>query len=97
MDLISGGRPAGLAADLGRFGIRVNAIAPGGIKTEMMRYVWAVPERLQALEGRMLLGKKLLKPEACAHLVLFLVSDLAAHITGQTIMIDGGLMLTPGM
>lgn len=87
----------GLAADLGRFGIRVNAIAPGGIDTELMRYIWAVPERLQALEGRMLLSKKLLKPEACAHLVLFLVSDLAAHITGQTIIIDDGLTLNPGL
>jgi len=86
----------GLAADLGRFGVRVNAIAPGGIETELMRYVWGVPERLKALEARMLLGKKLLKPEACAHLILFLVSDLAAHITGQTIVIDDGLTLSMG-
>lgn len=86
----------GLASDLGRFGIRVNAIAPGGIETELMRYVWGVPDRLKMLESRMLLGKKLLKPEACAHLILFLVSDLAAYITGQTIVIDGGLTVSSG-
>ena len=87
----------GLAADLGRFGIRVNAIAPGGIETEMMRYIWGVPERLEMMESKMLLGNKLLKPEACAHLILFLVSDLAAYITGQTIVIDGGLTVSTGM
>jgi len=91
------GLTEGLAADLGRFGIRVNAIAPGGIETELMRYVWGVPDRLKMLESRILLGNKLLKPETCAHLVLFLVSDLAAYITGQTIVVDGGLTLSPGM
>jgi len=87
----------GLAADLGRFGIRVNAIAPGGIETELMRYIWGVPERLEMMESKMLLGNKLLKPESCAHLILFLVSDLAAYITGQTIVIDGGLTVSTGM
>ena len=87
----------GLAADLGRFGIRVNAIAPGGIETELMRYIWGVPDRLEMMESKIILGNKLIKPEACANLVLFLVSDLAAYITGQTITVDGGLMLNPGM
>ncbi len=87
----------GLAADLGRFGIRVNAIAPGGIETELMRYIWGVPERLEMMESKMLPGNKLLKPESCAHLILFLVSDLSAYITGQTIVIDGGLTVSTGM
>ena len=87
----------GLAADLAKYNIRVNAIAPGGIETEMMRYVWAYPERLQGLESKMLLGGRLLKPVTCAHLILFLVSDMAMYITGQTVSIDGGLMLAPGM
>ena len=75
----------------------MNAIAPGGIETEMMHYVWGFPDRLQMLESKMLLGGKLLKPVTCAHLILFLVSDLAKYITGQTVTIDGGLMLAPGM
>jgi NAD(P)-dependent dehydrogenase (short-subunit alcohol dehydrogenase family) len=86
----------GLAADLGRYNIRVNAIAPGGIETEMMRDFWAYPDRLKMVESRMLLGGKLLKPVTCAHLILFLVSDLAAYITGQTVAIDGGFTLAPG-
>jgi len=85
----------GLALDLGRFGIRVNGIAPGGIETEMMRYIWDVPDRLKMLESKIFLGNKLIKPDTCAHLILFLVSDLAAYITGQTIVIDGGLTLSP--
>lgn len=87
----------GLAADLAKYNIRVNAIAPGGIETEMMRYVWAYPERLQMLESKMLLGGKLLKPVTCAHLILCLVSDMTMYVTGQTVSIDGGLMLAPDM
>ncbi|MDP2920459.1 MAG: SDR family NAD(P)-dependent oxidoreductase [Dehalococcoidia bacterium] len=86
----------GLAVDLARYNIRVNAIAPGAIETEMMRYVWHYPERLKMLESRVLLGGKLLKPLDCAHLILFLVSDLAKYITGQTVVVDGGLTLAPG-
>lgn len=83
----------GLAADLAKYNIRVNAIAPGGIETELMRYVWGRPEVLKNLESKMLLGNKLLKPLECARLIYFLVSDLSASITGQTIVVDGGLMM----
>ncbi len=86
-----------LAADLGKWGIRVNAIAPGAIETEMMRYVWAVPEALKNIESKVLLGGKMLKPLHCAHLILFLVSELSAYVTGQTIVVDGGLTIAPGM
>ena len=86
----------GLAADLGRHNIRVNAIAPGGIQTEMMRYIWAFPERLKALTDRIpLTDDSLIPPTACAHTALFLVSDLADYVTGQTITVDGGLMVSP--
>ena len=87
----------GLAADLARFGIRVNSIAPGGIETEMMRVFWAQPEVLQWLESRIILGNKMLKPLHCAHLILFLASELSHYITGQTIVIDGGLTIAPGV
>ena len=83
----------GLAGDLGKFGIRVNAIAPGGIETEMMRYVWGVPERLKNIQEKMTLGNQLIKPASCAQLILFLASEPSSFITGQTISIDGGLML----
>lgn len=83
----------GLAADLGRFNIRVNAIGPGGIETELMRYVWAEPERLKNLASQMPLSKGLIGPETCAHAALFLASDLSAYVTGQTIVVDAGLSL----
>jgi NAD(P)-dependent dehydrogenase (short-subunit alcohol dehydrogenase family) len=86
----------GLAADLGRWGIRVNSIAPGAIETEMMRYVWANELALKMIENRILLGNKMLQPLHCAHLIYFLTTELAAYITGQTIIVDGGLTIAPG-
>ena len=85
----------GLAVDMARFGIRVNSSAPGGIETEMMRPFWAQPEMLKWLESRIILGNKMLQPVHCAHLILFLVSELSHYITGQTIVVDGGLTLAP--
>jgi NAD(P)-dependent dehydrogenase (short-subunit alcohol dehydrogenase family) len=83
----------GLAVDLAKHNIRVNAIAPGGIETEMMRDIWARPELLAWIEPRMLLSGKLIKPVECAYLILFLVSDLSRYITGQTVIIDAGFTL----
>lgn len=85
----------GLAVDLARFGVRVNSIAPGGIETEMMRVLWAQPEILKWLESKIILGNKMLKPVHCAHLILFMASELSHYITGQTIIIDGGLTIAP--
>ena len=85
----------GLAVDLARHNIRVNAIAPGGIETEMMRDVWSHPELLKWVEPKMLLGNKLIKPVECAYVILFLVSDLAHYITGQTVTIDAGYSIAP--
>ena len=86
----------GLAVDLARFGVRVNSIAPGGIETEMMRPIWAQPELLKWLESKIILGNKMLKPVHCAHLILFLASEMSHYITGQTIVIDGGFTLARG-
>lgn len=84
----------GLAADLGKYNIRVNAIAPGAVKTEMMRTAWADPERAKQIGARTLLSDTLITPETCAHTALFLASDLSAYVTGQTIIVDAGLMLS---
>lgn len=85
----------GLAVDLGRFGIRVNSIAPGGIVTEMMRGIWSQPEALKWMESKIILGNKMLEPVHCAHLILFLASELSHYITGQTVVIDGGYTIAP--
>jgi NAD(P)-dependent dehydrogenase (short-subunit alcohol dehydrogenase family) len=78
-----------LARALGPYQIRVNAIAPGAIKTDMIKNAWSDPERLKEAEGRIPLGR-MGEPGDIASAVLFLVSDFASYITGHTIVVDGG-------
>lgn len=79
------------AVELGKKGIRVNAIAPGVIDTVMT-------SRLLKRQGEALLNRIALnrfgKPEDVANLVVFLCSDKADYLTGQTIVLDGGLTIT---
>ncbi len=76
-----------VAKELGKYNVNVNAIAPGLIETEMMRNADA-SVREAALEDIVL--KRLGRPEDIANLVAFLCSDLACHITGEVIKVDGG-------
>jgi 3-oxoacyl-[acyl-carrier protein] reductase len=76
--------------ELGRFGIRVNAIAPGFIATEM---VTSMPEKiLDGMKGRTPLGR-LGEPRDIANAYLFLASDEASFITGETLRVDGGIVV----
>ena len=79
-----------LAKELGSKGITVNAIAPGFICTEMTE-VLKDDYKEKILEG--IPVKRLGQTEDIANAVAFLVSDEASYITGQTIMVDGGLGL----
>ena len=73
-------------------GIRVNAIAPGLIKTKLAEALWKEPAAGKAAaEGIALL--RLGEPEDVAGVVLFLASDLAKYVTGETVIVDGGQML----
>jgi 3-oxoacyl-[acyl-carrier protein] reductase len=73
-------------------GIRVNGIAPGLVDTKLTKVTTENPERLQAsLQGIPL--KRLGTPEDMAGVALFLASPLAAYVVGQTIPVDGGLIL----
>jgi len=77
------------AKELGRKGIRVNAIAPGFINTSMVE---SVPNKvLDQLKGNTPLGR-LGEPEDIANAYLFLASDKAAFITGTVLNVDGGLV-----
>jgi 3-oxoacyl-[acyl-carrier protein] reductase len=77
-----------LAAELAADGIRVNAIAPGVVQTDMIA---AIPEKaLAALRARIPMRRMGL-PEEVARVMLFLASDLSSYVTGQVIRIDGGI------
>ena len=76
--------------ELGKFGIRVNAVAPGFIATDM---VAAMPEKiLDGMKARTPLGR-LGEPRDIANAYLFLASDEAAFITGETLRVDGGIVV----
>lgn len=78
------------ARELGRFGVRVNAVAPGMVETAMTEGV--PPEARQRALDETLLGR-LAQPADIANAVLFLCSRLAGHITGQVLRVDGGQYL----
>lgn len=77
--------------DLAKYGIRVNAIGPGWVKTEMTDAVQNNPERFQAISARIPLGRWA-DPYDLAGLAVFLASEASAYISGQVIFIDGGYL-----
>src|SRR6202167_5841681 len=79
------------AAILGPSGIRVNAVAPGIIETDMSNFTKTEAGRAVALEMQAL--KRIGKPEDIAHVVAFLASEGARWITGASIPVDGGSKL----
>jgi len=80
-----------LAAELGPKGIRVNAVVPGFIDTEMTA---KMPRHLKAQNRDRILLKRFGTPEEVAGVVTFLASETATYIIGQTIVVDGGLSAT---
>ncbi len=78
-----------LASEWGARGIRVNAIAPGVIKTDFAKALYENP-RAAAIVTNLTCLKRLGEPEDVAGVAVFLASDAARYITGQTILVDGG-------
>ena len=78
-----------LSKELGRYNIRVNAIAPGPVDTEMFNK-FTDKENAKKIIDRTA-SKKIAKTDDIANLVIFLSSNLSNHINGQIINIDGGL------
>jgi acetoacetyl-CoA reductase/3-oxoacyl-[acyl-carrier protein] reductase len=78
------------ARELGRFGVRVNAVAPGLVLTRMTE---SLPEdvRRRAVDETVL--GRVGAPADVADVVLFLCSDLARHVTGQVVRVDGGQLI----
>ncbi|MBN9659623.1 MAG: SDR family oxidoreductase [Acidobacteria bacterium] len=78
------------ARELGKFGIRVNAVAPGFIGTEMVKQM---PEKiLQGMVGRTPIGR-MGQPEDIANAYLWLASDAASFVTGTVLSVDGGVVV----
>lgn len=78
------------AVELGPSNVNVNAVAPGFIRTERLDRL--PRDLIERTRKRSVLGR-LAEPEDIARVVGFLCSDAAQHITGQTIVVDGGLSL----
>jgi 3-oxoacyl-[acyl-carrier protein] reductase len=81
-----------LAAELGPRGIRVNCVAPGWVETDLTRDALADPDRRRDIEAAIPLGR-VAQPPDIAGAVLFLVSDLARHVQGEVLNVNGGSVL----
>jgi NAD(P)-dependent dehydrogenase (short-subunit alcohol dehydrogenase family) len=82
----------GLARELAPFGVTVNAVAPGAMDTEMTRILRDDPKLLARVVSHIPLGYRGTIQDV-ADAVTFLVSDLASYLTGETINVDGGVLM----
>lgn len=82
-----------LARELGTDNIRVNALLPGWVMTGRQKNLWVTPEDLQAHLDKQCL-KRELNPEDIVGGALFLASDASQMITGQALIIDGGVVVS---
>jgi 3-oxoacyl-[acyl-carrier protein] reductase len=77
------------ARELGKYNIRVNAVAPGFIATEMVK---SIPEKIQqTMVARTPMGR-MGQPEDVANAYLWLASDGASFVSGTTLSVDGGVV-----
>lgn len=87
------GLTRGLARELGPDKIRVNALLPGWVMTERQKELWVTEDDLKAHVERQCL-KELLQPEDMVGSTLFLASEASKMLTGQAIVVDGGVVVT---
>jgi NAD(P)-dependent dehydrogenase (short-subunit alcohol dehydrogenase family) len=78
------------AIEYGRYGIRVNAVSPGAVKTEMLLGVFGTEEALDEMSAVHPIGR-IGRPEEIADAVAWLFSDRSSYYTGQSLILDGGL------
>jgi glucose 1-dehydrogenase len=83
-----------VAQELASHRIRVNSIAPGAIQTPINRAAWETPQALQSLLALIPYGR-IGVPEDIGQVAVWLASDAADYVHGQTIFVDGGMTLYP--
>ena len=83
-----------LAVEWGPYNLRVNCIAPGLVKTEFARALWEDDARRAAREAATPL-RRLGEPDDIAGVALMLASPAGGYVTGQVIVVDGGVMIAP--
>jgi NAD(P)-dependent dehydrogenase (short-subunit alcohol dehydrogenase family) len=81
-----------LAVEYGPHNVRVNCIAPGLIKTDFARALWEDPERLKQVNTMAPL-RRIGEPDEIAGTAVFLASRAGSFVTGQTIVVDGGVTI----
>ncbi|HWF01973.1 MAG TPA: glucose 1-dehydrogenase [Caulobacteraceae bacterium] len=84
-----------LAQELAPQKIRVNAIAPGAIRTPINTTAWNTPQAYQSLMKLVPYGR-IGEPDDIAQAAVWLASDLSDYVVGATLFVDGGMMLFPG-
>ena len=84
-----------LAQEVAPLGIRVNAIAPGAIKTPINKDAWETPEALAALM-KLVPYKRIGTPQDIGQAAVWLASDASDYVTGTSLFVDGGMTLFPG-
>jgi hypothetical protein len=78
------------AIECGRYGIRVNAVSPGAVRTEMLLEVFDTQEALDEMSAVYPIGR-IGRPEEIADAVAWLFSERSSYYTGQSLILDGGL------
>lgn len=87
------GMTRSLAREFGPDKIRVNALAPGWVMTDKQKEMWVTPEALETHIERQCL-KDTLAPQDMVDAVLFLASNTSRMMTGQSLVVDGGVVVT---
>ena len=82
-----------LAAEYGRQGVRVNALLPGAVDTPMGREV-AHTEEIRSFVASLNAMKRIAEPEELARAALFLASDASSFMTGEAMLVDGGVSIS---
>jgi len=80
-----------MAAEWAQYNINVNAVGPGVTRTDFSRPLWGNPDLAERIVSTIPKGR-IAEPEDIVGAVLFLASDAASYITGQTIYVDGGFL-----